>query len=169
MNSRRAPSAPMANGETLRPSADFPSCQFRGRAGLMARFGEESIMPVNGLAPYDDSNVFARILRGEIPCRKVFEDDHVLAFHDIHPQAPIHVLVIPKTRYVSFADFTAKGSDAEIASFFRAVREITRALGLEANGYRLLTNMGVDANQEIAHFHVHIFAGRPLGPMLAPA
>lgn len=169
MNSWRAPSAPMANDETLRASAGFPSCQFRGRAGLMARFGEESIMPVNGLAPYDDSNVFARILRGEIPCRKVFENDQVLAFHDIHPQAPIHILVIPKARYVSFADFTAKGSDAEIASFFRAVREITRALGLEANGYRLLTNMGVDANQEIAHFHVHIFAGRPLGPMLAPA
>lgn len=124
-------------------------------------------MPVSGLAPYDDSNVFARILRGEIPCRKVFENDHVLAFHDIHPQAPIHVLVIPKGRYVSFADFTENGSDAEISGFFRAVREVTRALGLEANGYRLLTNMGVDANQEIAHFHLHVFAGRPLGPMLA--
>ncbi|MGH7056699.1 MAG: histidine triad nucleotide-binding protein [Acetobacteraceae bacterium] len=126
-------------------------------------------MPVSGLAPYDDSNVFARILKGEIPCRKVFEDNHVLAFHDINPLSPVHVLVIPKARYVSFADFAARAGEAEIAGFFRAVGEVTRRLGLEAKGYRLLTNMGADANQEIPHFHLHIFAGRPLGRMLAPA
>jgi histidine triad (HIT) family protein len=123
-------------------------------------------MPVNGIGPYNEQNVFAKILRGEIPCRKVFEDAHVLAFHDINPQAPVHVLVIPKGAYVSLADFSAKASDAEIAGFWRAVGAIARELGLEQSGYRVLANAGANAHQEVPHFHVHIFGGRPLGPML---
>jgi histidine triad (HIT) family protein len=126
-------------------------------------------MAVSGLPPYDETNVFARILRGEIPCRKVHEDAFVLAFHDINPQAPVHVLVIPKGPYVSFADFSGRASEAEITGFFRAVGDVTRNLGLEAKGYRLLANIGPDPNQEVPHFHLHIFAGRPLGKMLPPA
>jgi diadenosine tetraphosphate (Ap4A) HIT family hydrolase len=110
-------------------------------------------MPVKGLGDYDRQNVFAKILRGEIPCKTVFENQWALAFHDINPQAPTHVLVIPRGEYVSVADFTAKASDAEIAGFFRAVAE--------------LANMGEDSGQEVPHFHVHIFGGRPLGPMLS--
>lgn len=123
-------------------------------------------MAVTGLPPYDSSNVFARILRGEVPCNKVYEDAYALAFQDIRPQAPVHVLVIPKGQYVSFSDFSQTASDSEIAGFFRAVGTVTRELGLEPAGYRLLANMGADANQEVAHLHVHIFAGRPLGRML---
>jgi len=123
-------------------------------------------MPVPGLGAYDDANIFAKILRGEIPCGKVFEDDFALAFHDIHPQAPIHVLVIPKGRFVSFADFSAHASQGEIAGFFRAVGAVAKQLELEAPGYRLLANMGEHSGQEVPHFHVHIFGGKPLGPML---
>jgi histidine triad (HIT) family protein len=126
-------------------------------------------MAVSGLPPYDETNVFARILRGEIPCRKVHEDAFALAFHDINPQAPVHVLVIPKGEYVSFADFSGRAPEAEITGFFRAVGEVTRKLGLEAKGYRLLANTGLDSNQEVPHFHLHIFAGRPLGKMLPSA
>ena len=124
-------------------------------------------MPVPGLGAYDAQNVFARILRGEIPCRRVFEDEHALAFHDIAPQAPVHVLVIPKRPYVSFADFSARASDAELAGFIRALGRVAAMLGLEEPGYRLLSNMGRDAGQEVPHFHVHLFGGGPLGPMLA--
>lgn len=123
-------------------------------------------MAVNGLGPYDEHNIFARILRGEIPCRKVHEDEHLLAFHDINPQAPVHVLVIPKGQYVSFADFSARASEAEIAGFIRGVGQVARMLGLEEPGYRLLTNMGPDSHQEVPHLHVHIFGGKKLGPML---
>jgi histidine triad (HIT) family protein len=123
-------------------------------------------MPVSGLPPYDNQNIFARILRGEIPCKKVYEDAFAFAFHDIAPQAPTHVLVIPKGRYCSFADFTTEASDAEIAGFMRAVGKIAKDLGLEARGYRLLANMGEHSGQEVAHFHVHLFAGRPLGRMI---
>ena|SRR5271165_6695170 len=123
-------------------------------------------MPVSGLSAYDDANIFARILRGEIPNKTVYEDEWVLAFHDINPQAPKHVLVIPKGRYVSFADFSAKASEAEIAGFIRAVGKVAQQLGLEAPGYRLLANMGEHGGQEVAHFHVHIFGGRPLGRMV---
>lgn len=123
-------------------------------------------MPVKGLGDYDDSNIFARILRGEIPCRKVFEDDFSLAFHDINPQAALHVLVIPKGKYISFADFSAQASDAEIAGFTRAVGRIAHDLGLDAPGYRILANMGEHAGQEVPHFHVHLFGGHQLGPML---
>ena len=123
-------------------------------------------MPVPAVAPYDPANIFARILRGEIPCRKVFEDDHALAFHDIAPQAPVHVLVIPKGAYVSWADFSARASDAEIAGFVRAVGQVARDLGLEEPGYRLLANAGVHAHQEVPHLHVHIFGGKQMGAML---
>ena len=126
-------------------------------------------MPVSGLPPYDENNVFARILRGEIPCKKVHEDDWALAFHDIAPQAPVHVLVIPKGKWCSFADFAAGATEAEIAGFIRAVAKVARDMGLEAPGYRLLANMGVDSGQEVPHLHVHLFAGRPLGRMLVPA
>ena len=123
-------------------------------------------MPVAALSAYDDTNIFARILRGEIPCQRVYEDAFALAFHDIAPQAPVHVLVIPKGRYVSWADFSAQASDAEIAGFVRAVGQVARDLGLETPGYRLLANAGVHAHQEVPHLHVHIFGGRQFGAML---
>lgn len=123
-------------------------------------------MAVSGLPPYDDNNIFARILRGEIPCKKVHEDQWSLAFHDINPQAPVHVLVIPKGRYCSFADFSVSASAEEIAGFIRSVGTVAKELGLEAEGYRLLANMGPHSHQEVPHLHVHLFGGRPLGPML---
>jgi len=123
-------------------------------------------MPVKGVGEYDDQNIFARILRGEIPCQKVYEDAWALAFNDISPQAPVHVLVIPKGAYISWADFSAQASEAEIAGFVRAVGQVARDLGLEAPGYRLLANMGEDAGQEVPHLHVHLFGGRAMGPML---
>ena len=123
-------------------------------------------MSVAGLPPYDDGNIFARILRGEIPSKKAYEDEWALAFHDINPQAPTHVLIIPKGKYVSVADFSASASADEIAGFVRAVGKVAKNLGLEAQGYRLLSNMGEHSGQEVPHFHVHLFGGRPLGRML---
>ena len=123
-------------------------------------------MPVSGLPPYDNTNIFARILRGEIPSRKVHEDEWSLAFHDINPQAPTHILVIPKGPYCSFADFSSSASPEEIAGFIRAVGKIAKDLGLETPGYRILANMGEHGGQEVPHFHVHLFAGRPLGRMI---
>ena len=118
---------------------------------------------------YDRNNVFARILRGEIPSRKVYGDDHVLAFHDINPATPTHILVIPKGEYVSLDDFSAKASEAEIAAFVRAVGTIAREQGVADSGYRILANHGPDAHQEVPHFHVHIFGGRNLGRMISKA
>jgi diadenosine tetraphosphate (Ap4A) HIT family hydrolase len=118
---------------------------------------------------YDPNNVFARILRGEIPCQKVYEDDHVLAFHDINPQAPVHVLVIPKGAYVSIDDFADKAPADEIVAFIRAVGRIARQLGVADDGYRILANHGRNSHQEVPHLHIHIFAGRPLGRMLERA
>lgn len=123
-------------------------------------------MAIDATLPYDDSNIFARILRGELPCKKVFEDDHALAFHDINPQAPLHILVIPKGPYVSWDDFSERARDAEIAGFVRAVGQVARDNGLVVPGYRLLANVGPDSHQEVPHLHVHLFAGQPLGPML---
>ena len=117
--------------------------------------------------PYDPTNIFARILRGEIPAKTVYEDEYALAFHDISPRAPVHVLVIPKGAYVSFADFSAQASEAEIAGFIRAVGKVAHDLGLDAPGYRILSNCGANGGQEVPHLHVHLFGGRPLGPMLA--
>jgi histidine triad (HIT) family protein len=124
-------------------------------------------MPIDATQPYDDSNIFARILRGEIPSTKLYEDDYALAFPDINPAAPSHILVIPRGPYVSWDDFSARASDAEIAGFVRAVGKVARAAGLVESGYRLLANTGPDSHQEVPHLHVHIFGGRPLGPMLA--
>jgi diadenosine tetraphosphate (Ap4A) HIT family hydrolase len=115
---------------------------------------------------YDLNNVFAKILRGEIPCKRVYENEHALAFHDINPLAPVHVLVIPKGEYASMDDFTRKAPDETIAGFFRAVGEVARGLGLAESGYRFLANTGAHGHQEVAHFHVHIFGGAPLGRML---
>jgi histidine triad (HIT) family protein len=123
-------------------------------------------MPIDATLPYDDQNIFAKILRKEIPNKTVYEDDWALAFHDINPQAPIHVLIIPKGAYVSWDDLSARGTDAEIAGFVRAVGTVARDLGLVAPGYRLLANIGVDAHQEVPHLHVHLFGGKALGPML---
>ena len=124
-------------------------------------------MPIDATQPYDDGNIFARILRGEIPSNKVYEDEHVLAFHDINPLSPTHILVIPKGTYVSWDDFSARASDAEISTLVRAVGKIARDAGLVESGYRLLANTGLNSGQEVPHLHVHIFGGRPLGPMLA--
>lgn len=124
-------------------------------------------MPIDATQAYDDNNIFARILRGEIPSSKVYENEYALAFHDINPLAPTHVLVVPKGRYVSFDDFSANASDEEMAGLIRAVGKVARDAGLVESGYRLLANTGINSGQEVPHLHVHIFAGRPLGPMLA--
>jgi histidine triad (HIT) family protein len=124
-------------------------------------------MPIDATLPYDDQNVFAKILRGEIPNRTVYEDEWALAFHDINPQAPLHVLVIPKGAYVSWDDFSARAPADEIAGFIRAVGHVAREAGLVEPGYRLLANIGGHGHQEVPHLHVHLFGGRPLGPMLA--
>jgi len=115
---------------------------------------------------YDRDNIFARILRGELPCTKVYEDAHVLAFRDIRPQAPTHVVLIPKGEYSSADDFSAKASDAELAAFMRAVNKIVSAQGIAETGFRLIANNGKDGHQEVPHFHLHILGGRDVGPML---
>ena len=124
-------------------------------------------MAVDATEPYDGGNVFARILRGELPANKVYEDEHVLAFNDINPLAPTHILVIPKGAYVSWDDFSERASDSEIAALVRASGKIARDAELVGEGYRVLANTGVNSGQEVPHLHLHIFAGRPLGPMLA--
>ncbi|MEO7787044.1 MAG: HIT domain-containing protein [Sphingomicrobium sp.] len=124
-------------------------------------------MPIDASLPYDETNIFARILRGELPCKKILETAHSLAFHDINPLAPIHVLVIPRGAYVAWDDFVAKASDAEIADFARAVGVVAQMTGASAQGYRLLANTGKRGGQEVPHLHVHLFGGAPLGPMLA--
>jgi histidine triad (HIT) family protein len=124
-------------------------------------------MPIDPKLPYDHANVFAKILRGELPCEKVYEDEHALAFHDIRPQAPVHVLVIPKLPYVSWDDFTAQADDAQIAGFMRAIGNVTRQLELDTPGYRLMVNMGGHGHQEVPHLHVHIFGGRQFYQMIA--
>lgn len=115
---------------------------------------------------YDSGNIFARILRGEIPCQRLYEDDWALAFRDIRPQAPDHVLVIPKGAYVSFADFSDRAGADAIVGFIRAVGAVARQIGLDEPGYRLIANHGPDSHQEVPHFHVHILGGRPLGPLV---
>jgi histidine triad (HIT) family protein len=150
----------VANGRVKRVAA-FP------RQWLNAPPDERMLMPIDATLPYDDSNIFARILRGEIPCAKVYEDEHALAFNDINPQAPHHVLVIPKGAYVSWDDFSSRAPDAEIAGFVRAVGHIAREAGLVEPGYRLLANVGSNSGQEVPHLHVHVFGGKALGPMLS--
>ncbi|WP_126171945.1 histidine triad nucleotide-binding protein [Altericroceibacterium xinjiangense] len=124
-------------------------------------------MAIDPAQPYDDQNIFAKILRGEIPCNKAYEDEWSLAFHDIAPQAPQHILVIPKGSYVSWDDFSQRAGADEIAGFVRAVGKVARDNGLVQPGYRLLANVGKDAGQEVPHLHVHLFGGKPLGRMIA--
>jgi histidine triad (HIT) family protein len=115
---------------------------------------------------YDTENIFAKILRGEIPCEKVFEDDTTLAFRDINPQAPMHILVIPKGSYKSMDEFSEEASDTEITGFVRAIGKVARDQGSVQDGYRILSNIGADAHQEVPHLHVHIFGGKDLGRMI---
>lgn len=115
---------------------------------------------------YDNNNIFAKILRGDIPCSKVYEDEYALAFNDIQPKAPVHVLVIPKGAYLSIADFTQKASPEEIAGFFRAVGMVIEKLDIENAGFRTIANTGLNGGQEVPHFHMHLLAGRALGPMI---
>ena len=124
-------------------------------------------MPIDATQPYDPDNIFARILRGEIPCQKVFEDEWALAFHDIAPQAPIHILVIPKGAWVSWDDFSAHAPTEAISGFVRAVGQVARENRLVEPGYRLLANVGAHGGQEVPHLHVHLFGGKPLGRMIA--
>lgn len=119
--------------------------------------------------PYDPDNIFAKILKGDIPCDKVYEDDHVLAFRDLHPQAPTHILVIPKGAYMDMDDFTANASPEEIAAFLKAAGHIAREEGVAESGYRVISNCGVNSGQEVPHLHIHILGGRKLGRMVAAA
>ena len=123
-------------------------------------------MPIDATQPYDDTNIFARILRGEIPSTKLYEDEWAYAFEDINPQAAVHTLVIPKWRYFSWDDFSSKASAEEIAGFVRAVGHVAREKGLVEPGYRLLANIGGHGHQEVPHLHVHVFGGRQMGAML---
>lgn len=118
---------------------------------------------------YDQNNIFAKILRGEIPCTRVYEDDFALAFNDINAQAPIHVLVIPKGAYISMTDFSQRAAPDEITGFFRAVGAVVDLLGVTDSGYRTIANTGLNGGQEVPHFHLHILAGKALGPMLSKA
>ena len=112
---------------------------------------------------YDPNNIFAKILRGEIPCQRVYEDEDVLAFHDIYPKAPLHVLVIPKQAYTDFMDFSIRASEKDIFCFFQTVAKIAKDLGLSEKGFRLVSNNGAASGQEVFHFHVHLIGGKPLG------
>lgn len=124
-------------------------------------------MPIDATKPYDKDNIFARILREEIPSTRVYEDDWAIAFEDINPQAQIHTLIVPRGDYVSWDDFSRNASDEEIGGFVRAVGKVARAKGLVEPGYRLLANVGAHGGQEVPHLHVHLFGGEPLGPMIA--
>jgi histidine triad (HIT) family protein len=124
-------------------------------------------MPIDPTKPYNRDNIFAKVLRGEIPCNKVYEDEWALAFHDIAPQAPVHILVIPKGEWVSWDDFSARADPEEITGFVRAVGHVAREQGLVEPGYRLLANVGSHGGQEVPHLHVHLFGGGPLGRMIA--
>lgn len=115
---------------------------------------------------YDSTNIFAKILRGEIPCQKVFEDDHVLAFPDIAPKAPVHILVIPKGAYKDMDDFTARAGADEIAALFRALGAIARDKGIDKSGYRVISNCGLNGGQEVPHLHLHLLGGRNIGRMV---
>ncbi len=123
-------------------------------------------MPIDAKQPYDNGNIFAKILRGDLPAKTVLESEHSLAFHDVNPLAPIHVLIIPKGAYVCWDDFAAKASDAEIIDFTRTIGQVAAQVGADAQGYRLLSNIGKRGGQEVPHLHVHLFGGAPLGPML---
>ena len=116
---------------------------------------------------YDKNNIFAKILRGEIPCKKVYENDHVLAFNDINPQKKTHVLVISKGEYIDLNDFNSKASDEEIVELNKAITHVSNLIGAKKKGYRALTNVGIDGGQEVPHLHFHIFAGEKIGKMVS--
>lgn len=116
---------------------------------------------------YDDNNIFAKILRGDIPAKKVHEDEYALAFHDIAGKAPVHVLVIPKGKYISIADFGANASPEEITGFYRAVSKVANDLGIANDGFRSIANTGVNGGQEVPHFHIHLLGGKSIGPMVS--
>ena len=115
---------------------------------------------------YDSHNVFSKILRKEIPCQPFYEDDFVLSFSDLNPLAPVHLLIIPKNNYISFDGFSEKASSEDLAGFFSAIGKIAKKANVSQSGYRLITNHGEDAHQEVPHFHVHLLAGKPLGSIL---
>lgn len=114
---------------------------------------------------YDSNNIFAKILRGEIPCDTVYENEHVLAFRDIAPQAPVHILVIPKGEYISIDEFGAKASMQELQAFYKAIAEIAQQEGLTQKGFRSIANTGAYGGQEVPHYHLHLLGGEPIGPM----
>lgn len=116
---------------------------------------------------YDDQNIFAKILRGEIPSKKIMEDDHVLAFHDVFPKAPIHALIIPKGAYTDIHDFNTNASADELTALYRAIPKVVEALGLQEKGFRTIANTGLDGGQEVPHFHIHIVGGKNIGPMVS--
>jgi len=116
---------------------------------------------------YDDNNIFARILRGEIPAKKIYEDDFVLAFHDAFPKAPVHALVIPKGKFTDIHDFNAHASEAELTAFYRAIARVAAEVGLTEKGFRTIANTGADGGQEVPHFHVHLIGGKNIGPMVS--
>lgn len=116
---------------------------------------------------YDKNNIFAKIIKGEIPAKKVYEDDEILAFYDISKASPIHVLVIPKGEFIDFVDFVSKETPSKVANFFQKVAQISQDLNLIDAGFRLITNNGSDAHQTVKHFHVHILAGKKLGPLIS--
>ena len=119
---------------------------------------------------YDDNNIFAKVLRGEIPCKKIYEDEHVLSFHDINPQKKIHALVIPKGKYVDFDDFNAKASDKEIVGLIKGISVVAKKLGISVDtgkGYRALTNISENGGQEVLHLHFHLFGGERVGRMVS--
>ncbi len=118
---------------------------------------------------YDDDNVFAKILRGELPANKVYEDDFVVAFDDINPQTPVHVLIVPKAAYVDYADFIENADAEQVIGFFKAVNHVAHLTGVAETGYRLVTNNGASAGQIVFHFHMHLYGGRPLGGMVRRA
>ena len=116
---------------------------------------------------YDEQNVFAKILRGEIPCTKIFEDDHCLCFADVNPQAPVHVLVIPKGAYDDWNDFAATASVEEITAFTLAIRHVAEKTGIIDSGYRVISNIGQHGHQEVPHLHMHVLGGGPVGRLIA--
>ncbi len=122
------------------------------------------------MSNYDSQNIFAKILSGEIPCEKIYEDDYVLSFKDVNPQAPSHILIIPKGAYKDINDFIENASNEEIVGFNKAIPKVAHQLGISeksgGKGYRLISNAGAEAHQTVAHFHIHLLAGRNLGPML---
>ena len=116
---------------------------------------------------YDKNNIFAKILRGEVPCTAIDEDEHTLSFADINPQAPVHILVIPKGAYTDWSDFASHASGEEILAFFRAISRVAELTGIGDTGYRVISNIGTDSHQEVPHLHMHVLGGKPIGPLVA--